>query len=68
MPSMPVTSSKVLMGTLVLVQPRFAPDAAQYPRAPRIRANASRRKVVFTVLGIEDGWDFVKRFKRGIFY
>src|SRR6185312_13582600 len=49
---MPVTSSRVLMGTWCLVQPRFAPAASHQPMAPRKMARARRRRVDFTREGL----------------
>src|ERR1700694_645886 len=47
MPSILVTSSTVFFGTLVLVQPRFAPVASQNPAAARTKPNAIKRKIRF---------------------
>src|SRR5450432_2118380 len=49
MPSMPVTSSSVLIGTLVLVQPRLAPVTSQVVPAASSTNTASSCRVFFTV-------------------
>src|SRR6185503_17891324 len=49
MPSIPVTSSTVLTGTLVFVQPRLAPVASQTVPAARATTRARTRNVRFTV-------------------
>src|SRR5690242_12164472 len=47
MPSMPVTSSMVFFGTLVLVHPRFAPVASQLANAATANSTALKRRTRF---------------------
>ena len=56
---MPVTWSTIFLGTLVFVQPRFAPAAAQKMIEPAARIAATMRKIFFISIQVKQqdmGW------------